>query len=260
MMRKFIPHALLATMTVLAIVAMSFSISSAERISHFAAPRAGDPAVVEKYRAVIQHTLDAPSFTYEQFLNYRAPDSTSVAATGGNDVVIGHQVYLPLAPIGSSPRWGHGTLTTLVDDYYGPARALTQLRTFLTIRAVVSSGNDFIVQQVLPADVVSPGNPGQVLVTSTVAVSGGYVTSISANISGWFSYPYAGTASRPRYRRVDALAAQAVTFANFGAVAPITAPPASQTVPLHVCGQGYQFIEAGRHVCSVVGGPLASAA
>ncbi|MBW4030358.1 MAG: hypothetical protein HIU57_06730 [Acidobacteria bacterium] len=259
-MRKFIPHALLATMTVLAIVAMVLSISSAERISHFAAPRAGSPAVVAKYRAVVQRTLDAPSFVYEQFLNYQAPDSTSVATSGGNDLVVGRQVYLPLASVGSSPRWGRGPLTKLADDYYGPTRALTQLRTFLKITAVVSSGRDFVVQQVLPADVVSPGNPGQVLVTSTVAVSGGYVTSISSNVSGWFSYPYAGTASHPLYKRVDTLTAQPVTYGNFGAVAPITAPPASQTVPLRVCGQGYQIIESGHHVCSVVGGPAASAA
>lgn len=259
-MRKLIPHALLATMTVLAIVALVFSIGSAERISHFATPRAGTPAVVAKYHAVVQHTLDAPSFTYEQFLNYRAPASTSVTATGGSDVVIGHEVYLPLAPVGSSPRWGRGPLTTLVDDYYGPARALTQLRTFLKIKAVVADGSNFIVQQVLPADVVSPGNPGQVLVTSTVAVSGGYVSSITAHVSGWFSYPYAGSASHPRYRRVDTLDAQAVTYSNFGAVAPISAPPASATVALRTCDQGFEFIESGRHVCSVVGGPLASAA
>ena len=259
-MRKLIPHALLLSMTVLAIGALLLSVTSAERISYFSAPAAGTPAVIAQYRAVVQHTLDAPSFTYEQFLNYRAPSSTSVASTGGSDEVIGNVVYLPVAPVGSSPRWGRGPLTTLANDYYGPARALTQLRTFLKIKAVVGSGRDFIVQQVLPADVVAPGNPGQVLVTSTVVVSGGYVTSIASNVSGWFSYPYAGTASHPRYKRVDTLTPNPVTFTNFGAVAPITAPPASQTVPLHPCGQGYQFVESGQHVCSVVGGPTATPA
>jgi hypothetical protein len=252
-MRKFIPQAILGAMTVLAIVALLVSVSTAARISSFAPPPAGSPSVVAAYRAVVQHTLAAPSFTYEGFLNYQAPDRTATTYGVGNERVIGREVYLLLPTGATTSHWGRGPLTTLADDYYGPARALTQLRTFATVTSVVASGSNFVVQQVVPADLVAPGNPGQVLVTATVTVSGGYVASIKAQVTGWVSYPYAGTASHPRYRRVDSLSVPAVTYANFGAVVPITAPPAAQTVPLGLCGQQYRLVLPGSTVCSLVG-------
>lgn len=252
-MRKFIPQAILGAMTVLAIVALLVSVSTAARISSFAPPPPGRPAVVAAYHAVLLHTLAAPSFTYEGFLDYQAPDRTATTYGVGNERVIGREVYLLVPTSATTSHWGRGPLTTLADDYYGPVRALAQLRTFAALTSVVASGSNFVVQQVAPADLVAPGNPGQVQVTSTVTVHGGYVTSIAAQVTGWVSYPYAGTASHPRYRRVDSLTVPAVTYANFGAVVPITAPPAAQTVTLSVCAQGYRLVLAGSTVCSLVG-------
>jgi len=248
-----IPQAILATMTVLAALALVLSVSSAERISRFAAPAPGDPATVAVYRTVVQRTLDAPSFVFDQYLNYQAPDRTSTTFAIGGEKVIGRVAYIALNPSSASGQWGRGPLTALSDEYYGPTRALKQLQTFVNLKSVVRSGNNFIVRQVVPADSVSPGNPGQVLVTSTVYVNDDYVTSIKAQLSGWFSYPFAGTVSHPQYKRVDQLSAAPVTYSNFGHVAAITAPPAAKTVPLVVCGQGYRVVQAGHQVCSIFG-------
>ena len=79
------------------------------------------------------------------------------------------------------------------------------------------------------------------------------LTSIKAQLSGWFSYPYAGTVRHPKYKRVDRLSALAVTYSSFGQVAAITAPPAAQTVSLSVCGQAYRVVQSGHQVCSIFG-------
>jgi hypothetical protein len=252
-MRRLIPQAILATMTILALVALLLSVNTAERISSFPAPAAGNPAIVAIYRTVIQRTLDAPSFVFDQYLNYQAPDRTATTSVIGGEKVIGNVVYLELTASGATAKWGRGPLTALDDEYYGPQRALQQLQTFLKIKSVVRSGNNFIVRQVIPADSVARGNPGQVLVTSTVYVEDDYVTSIKAQLSGWFSYPYAGTVRHPKYKRVDRLSALAVTYSSFGQVAAITAPPAAQTVSLSVCGQAYRVVQSGHQVCSIFG-------
>ena len=251
-MRRLIPQAILATMTILAALALVLSVSTAERISSFAAPTAGDPAVVAAYHSVIERTLNAPSFNYDQILNYQAPDRTSTMYAGG-ERVIGQVAYLALNPTSSTGQWGRGPLTTLADAYYGPTRVLKQLQTFAKLTSVSRAGNNFIVRQVLAADTVSPGNPGQVLVTSTVYVADDYVTSIKAELTGWFSYPYAGTVSNPLMRRVDHLTVAPVTYSNFGHLSAITAPPAAKTVTLVVCGQGYRVVQSGQQVCSIFG-------
>ena len=252
-MRRLIPQAILATMTILALVALLLSVSTAERISSFPAPAAGNPAIVAIYRTVVQRTLDAPSFDFDQYLDYQAPDRTATTFALGGERVIGNVVYIALTSSSSTGEWGRGPLTALADEYYGPARALKQLQTFVNLKSVVRAGNNFIVRQVIPADNVSPGNPGQVLVTSTVYVNDDYVTSIKANFTGWFSYPYAGTVSHPLYKRVDQLSAAPVTYSNFGHVAAITAPAAVQFVPLTVCGQAYHVVQSGHQVCSIFG-------
>jgi len=251
-MRRLIPQAILATMTVLALVALVLSVSTAEKISRFAAPAAGDAATVAAYHTVIERTLNASSFNYDQILNYQAPDRTSTMYAGG-ERVIGKVAYIALNPTSSTGQWGRGPLTPLADEYYGPARVLKQLQTFATLTSVTRSGNNFIVRQVVPADSVSPGNPGQVLVTSTVYVADDYVSSIAAKLTGWFSYPYAGTVSHPLLRRVDQLAAAPVSYSNFGHVPAITAPSPAKTITLVVCGQGYRVVQSGHQVCSIFG-------
>lgn len=248
-MRRLIPQAILATMTILALVALLLSVSTAERISSFAPPASGDPATVAMYRTVVQRTLDAPSFNYDQFLNYQAPDRTATLYASGGERVIGQVAYLALSP----SQWGRGPLTALADEYYGPSRALKQLQTFAKLTSVVRSGNNFVVRQVVPADSVSPGNPGQVLVTSTVTVRDDYVTSVTAHLTGWFSYPFAGTVDHPVYKRIDQFSAAPVTYGNFGHVPAISAPPAAQTMALTPCGQGYRVMQSGHSVCSIFG-------
>ena len=237
-------------MTVLALAALLFSVSTAERISTFANPPAGNPDIVTIFRTVVQRTLDAPSFNYNQYLNYQAPDRTATQRTFGSMEVIGKEAYIPLTPDVALGKWGRGPLTPLVDSYYGPAMALRGLRTLLTSNSVIREGNNFIMKQVVSADSVSPGNPGQVLVTYMVYVNDDYVTAIQTHVEGWWSIPYARTHGILRFRRVDTYTASQVTYSSFGQIAPITAPPAARTVQLTSCGQVYHLPYLGREVCS----------
>jgi hypothetical protein len=237
-------------MTVLALVALLFSVSTAERISTFANPPAGNPAIVTIFRTVVQRTLDAPSFRYNQYLNYQAPDRTATLRTLGSMKVIGKEAYILLTPGVPTGKWGRGPLTPLVDSYYGPAMALHGLRTLLTSNSVIREGNNFVVKQVVSADSVSPGNPGQVLVTYMVYVNDDYVTAIQTRLEGWWSIPYARINGILRFRRVDTFTASQVTYSSFGQIAPITAPPADRTLQLTLCGQVYHLPYLGREVCS----------
>ena len=255
-MRRLIPHALLLAMTVLAAAALLVSMRSAERISSFATPAPGDPAIVKIFHTVVQRSLDAPSFTVDNFLNYQAPDRTSASSPSGvTEMVIGRSVYLELGPDSHGIRtWGRGPLTRLADTTYGPSRAKQILDLLLGANSVVRKGDNFVVRQVVPANFISTGNPGQILVTYSVYVADDYVTGVSPFLQGWVTIPVGGSPARPEWARVSNYRAPESTFANYGPyVAPISPPPPGQAVALALCGQSYRIVVSGRAFCSLFG-------
>lgn len=259
-MRRMIPHAVLTTMTVLALLALLVSVNSAQRISSFATPASGDPAVVTIFHTVVQHSLQAPSFSVDGALNYQSPNRTATVASGSQTVqsaqkVIGSRVYLYLGTSAQGvAQWGSGPLTHQVDQYYGPTRATQEFTMLLGDSSVVRSANNFIVRQVVPADYISPGNPGQLLITYTVYVASDRVTGVSALLQGWVTIPTQDLAGHLTWARVNGYRSPESTYANYGGVAPITAPPAAQTVALTPCDNGgYEVVQQGHLVCSIYG-------
>ena len=259
-MKRLIPQAILATMSLLALLALVLSVRSAEKISSFATPAPGDPAIVKIFHTVVQRSLDAGSFTLDNYLNFRAPDRTSTTVVGTSqqlfsERVIGQKVYLELGTDAQGQvQWGSAALTHQADVTYGPQRATQELKMLLGDDSVVRSGDNFIVRQVLPADFISQGNPGQVLVTYTVYVADDYVTGVSPRLQGWISVPTSGRPGHFNFVRVNDYRSPETTYSNYGNVAAITAPPLAQTTPMATCADGgYEVVHNGRHVCSIFG-------
>ena len=259
-MRRMIPHFLLAAMSVLALLALIASVSSAQKISSFATPAPGQSAVVAAFRAVLTRSLNAPSFTVDSALNYQSPNRTATIASGtvavqSPEEVIGQRVYLYLGTNSKGvAQWGSGPLTPQVDQYYGPARATQEFTMLLGDNSVVRSANNFIVKQVVPADFISSGNPGQLRITYTVFVVNNYVTGVTALLEGWVTIPTQNQAGHLTWSRVNGYQSPESTYGNYGRVAPITAPPAAQTSPLTTCANGtYEVVQQGHLVCSIYG-------
>lgn len=258
-MRRFVPHVLLATMTVLALLAVVASIATADKVSAFAVPKAGDPAVVSIFHRVVQRSLEAPSFTVDAVLKYRAPDRTEVMSSSGGSSslgvrVIGRTVYLDLGrDAQGNIVWGRGLLSHPADLYYGPLRATQELTMLLGGDSVVRSGDHFIVRQVVPADTISPGNAGQLLITYTVYVADDYVTGVTALLQGWVTIPAAGPTGAVHPTRVDQYQSPGSTYGDYGHLGPIVAP-STPTIPLTSCANGgYLAPLPGSHACSIFG-------
>jgi hypothetical protein len=255
-----IPHALVATMTVLALLALLVSVMTAEKISSFAAPAPGDPAIVKIFHTVVQRSLDAPSFTVDSFLSYQSPDRTATITSGTGTLVsgqkvIGQRIYLLLGTNAQGvAQWGSGPLSHQADQNYGSTRATEELKMLLGDDSVVRNGDNFTVQQMVAADVISPGNPGQILITYTVYVADDYVTGVAPFLRGWVTIPTSGVPGHLTWARVNEYRSPETTYGNYALVAPITAPPADETVPLATCAHGgYVVVQQSRRVCTLSG-------
>jgi len=252
-MRRLIPHSLLAAMTVLALGAMLLSVQSAARISVYATPPAADPGLVASFHAVIQRTLDAPNYTYNQLLDYQSPDRVKGTGTYSGLVIVGPTVYLQFSTTPSAHQWGSTALTTGVNQSFGPALVTRLLHTLLTLNSVVRQGSNYVAEQVVAANDVAPGNPGDVLISFDVGVSGGYAVNITPTLHGWLSIPVSGTPGHYVYHRVSSYTSQTSTFTSIGRVPAITAPPVARTVALVACSGTGGFYLAGEHLCQSQG-------
>lgn len=237
-MRRAIPFAELALMTVLAVLALTLSVSRNERFSTFAAPPAGNPAVVKVFRTVLTRTLDAPSFTFDHSIDYQAPDRTRMAfmVASGVDayVVIGDTEYVGIREA-NGETWGATPLTKTSDALVGPAAAKADLEGLFTSDAVTQSGDHFTVTSVLPASTFYSEDPGQVELIQTVFVEDDYVTSIADRLVGWVSVPVAQRSGGYTLGRVDQRNLGSVDYGDYGEVRTIAAPPASRVVELVTC-------------------------
>ncbi len=258
-MRRLIPFALLGLMSVLALLALVVSVSSAARISSFPTPTPGSTADVAALHTVVARSLNATSFTLDDALNFQAPDRSAIIARGGAEAaperVIGDRVYLYLGTSATgTPQWGSARLSRAADQYYGPLRATQEITMLGHSNSVVRHGNTFSVQQVVPADFISPGNPGQLLITYSVNVARARVSSVSAVLRGWVTIPSQDQSGRITWERVDGFPSPVSTYSNYDQVAPIVAPPATQTASLRECTNGsYLVVHAGVSSCSLFG-------
>lgn len=87
-------------MTLLAAGSLVVSLHIAPRYSYFSSPRSGDPRVVSIFHTVVRRTLDEPSFTVDNTIEYRSPDLFRVqyaALTSSSLIEVGHELYLPLS-------------------------------------------------------------------------------------------------------------------------------------------------------------------
>jgi hypothetical protein len=238
-------------MTALTVVSVVFSLQTAARVSYFSTPPAGNQAIAAIFRTVVQRSLDAQGFTYNQFLNYRAPDRTAVIAPGVGIIVVGNETYVELAGISSSqqhPRkWGETSLTPIVDNQFGPAAATQVLKMLLTALSVTRSGDHFTAQQVVSANSVEPGNAGQILITYVIYVNDDYVTSVTPTYHGWFVIPSPGASVDDNH--VATYRNSTITYGNFGHVAPITPPSALETVVLEPCSGPRSFPFGNKRLC-----------
>jgi hypothetical protein len=254
-MRQWIPKSLLAVMTALALVSVVLSVQTAARISYFSTPPAGNQVIATIFRTVVQRTLDAPGFTYNQFLNYRAPDRTAVIAPGVGIVVVGSETYVDLARISSSrqlsQKWGETPLTPLVDNQFGPTAATQVLKMLLSAVSVTRAGDHFTAQQVVLANSVEPGNVGQILITYVIDVNDDYVTSVTPTYHGWFFVPSPGPTVDENH--VATYQTMTITYGNFGNVVPITLPSASETVMLKPCSGPRSFVLGNERLCVPTG-------
>ena len=259
-MRRMIPHALLAVMTVLALLALIVSLSTADKISSFPTPKPGAPTVVAAFHRVVQRSLDAPSFVVDSVLHYRGPDRTEVMASGSDSSssgvrVIGTSVYLDLGHDSRGHiQWGRGVLSPQANLYYGPLRATQELNMLLADNSVARSAGHYIVHQVSSADAIAPGNPGQLLITYTVYVVHGYVTGVMAMLQGWVTILEQGPSGATLRVRVDQYQSPGSTYGNYARVAPIGPPSATQIILLSSCANGgYAVALPGHAGCSIFG-------
>jgi hypothetical protein len=254
-MRQWIPRSLIAVMTVLALVSVVLSVQTSARISYFSTPPAGDQGIAAIFRTVVQRSLDAPGFTYNQFLHFRAPDRTAVIAPGAGIIVVGNETYVELAGNSSSqqqPRkWGETTLTPFVDNQFGPAAATRVLKMLLTAVSVTRAGDHFTAQEVVSANSVEPGNAGQILITYVIYVNDDYVTSVTPTYHGWFVIPSSGLTLSDNH--VATYQNMTITYGNFGNVAPIAPPPALETVVLEPCSGPHSFSIGNKRLCAPAG-------
>ncbi len=244
-MRRLIPHFLLSVMTLLAAGAVVVSVHGGERVSYFASPPSGNPRVVSIFHTVIRRTLAEPSFRIDNAIDYQSPDRYRVRIAGPTPlslIEIGHELYYPLQP--PTSKWGEVALTSNVASNLRLNVTTAVLTTLLHANSVVRDGdNNFTVTTVRNASSIDPLDPGQVEATMTVYVSDDLVTSIVTSLRGWMTIAVtSGSPPRTRSTRVSSFRPAVISYGDFGQVAPISAPPASQTAQVMVCdnGRGYK--------------------
>ncbi|HEY1827827.1 MAG TPA: hypothetical protein VGF87_07390 [Acidimicrobiales bacterium] len=196
----------------------------------------------------MEATLHARSFIVEQDGTvswFQAPDRsrTSTTMAGVSDITIGSTMYSNnnifggVAGDSETPSWSKVTYPKDDVPYTLPRLELLSLRQLLSVDSVERTRQGFVVNDVVPADEIEPGMPGQALFLLHVAISAGHVAAVTTSTYGRF--PTTHLIAEPSgfcHTKVCTAVVpfrvptpQTVTFTAFDAAPPVDPPPASET-------------------------------
>jgi hypothetical protein len=251
-------------MTVFAFAGAVISLHTSPAIAFYSQPPASNPAVVGKFHQDVFATLKSPSLEYRigsAVLDYQAPNrvlSRGLPVVGSSlemEIVIGPYYYIALNQNQDVVRqWGKGSLTTRLNDEIGPKAVLGELRNLMAFSSVIENGSTFVAKEVVDANEVLPGTPGQSLVVVTVNTHDGYVVSLRATYYGIFRYPIF-THDDVRAQTLTLIHGVQGNFSRFGLVSPISHPPETKTVNLIPCPKGENAISSNKYVVGVCWAP-----
>lgn len=284
-MRRFFPWITLFAIAVLVTGTVVISLRVSGRVSFFSEPPPANPQVLKQFDADVEATLQAPSFTFRSdalggIIEYQAPNRAAYIINSPPlqfaDFAIGDSAYLELSCSGPamttipangtlSPseaakvlkgancKWGLGRLTASMDSFQGPVRVKDELRDLLKLQSVSRSGTTFFAQQVVPANLVSPGNAGQALLRFTITTSRGFVVAERSTAYGQLSTYLLRKGKPPTAISTSRITLESVSYSNIGSVLRITPPPRSKTVKLVPCRNPNAVVFGAKYVCGLDG-------
>ena len=251
-------------MTVFAFSGAVVSLQTSPVIAYFSPPPAGNAAVVRKFHQEILATLKAPSLEDRigsVVLDYEAPNRVlfrGVRVVGSPlkmEIVIGRHYYIALNQNrGVVNQWGRGSLATRLNEEVGPKAILGELKNLMSVSSVVESGSTFVAKEVVNANEVLPGTPGQSLDVVSANAHDGYVVSLRVTSYGMFQSPVF-THGGERSRILTQIHGVQTSFSKFGQVPSISTPPETETVNLIPCPKGLGAISNNKFVVGVCSAP-----
>lgn len=251
-------------MTVFAFSGAVVSLQTSPDIAYFSPSPAGNAAVVRKFHQEVFATLKAPSLEDRigsAVLDYEAPNRVlfrGVLVVGTSlkgEIVIGPHYYIALNQNrGVVSQWGRGSLTTRLSDEIGPNAILGELKKLMSISSVTASGSTFVAKEVVGANEVLPGTPGQSLVVVSANTHDGYVVSLRATSYGIFRSPVS-TNHGLTARTLTQIHGVQSNFSKIGLVPSIPTPPETKTVNLIPCPKGGAANINSKYVDSVCWAP-----
>ena len=262
--RKLFPFLLIGMLTIFAFSGAVVSLHTSPTIAYFSPQSAGNAVVVRKFHLDVLATLKSPSLEDRigsAVLDYEAPNrvlSRGVRVVGSPlkmEIVIGPQYYIALDQYrGVVRQWGRGSLTTRLNDEIGPKAILGELKNLMSVTSVTASGSTFVAKEVVGANEVLPGTPGQSLVVVSANTHDGFVVSLRAIFYGIFRSPVF-THGGLRARSLTLIHGVQSNFSKFGLVPSIPTPPETKTVNLIPCPKGEAAISNNRFVVGVCWAP-----
>jgi hypothetical protein len=199
---------------------------------------------VRAFHAAVETTLEAPSYLYGGDaslgpIEYWSPNRTSDLSSSNRVIVIGRKSYQELSASGNVViQWGEGPLTTQISDLFGPVKVKSLLRDLAEVDSVRRERGGFIAEQIVDANVVSPGSAGQSLIVWTVDTRGGFVVSCKGTAYGLFQILLTEPKVVAKAVTAKSLPLGSATYSKIGIVPRITAPPKRDTVKLVPCRNG----------------------
>lgn len=231
MRRRLTPYILLAAVGLLALAAAVAASESSQDVSCSSLP-VGSPLAHQELDRDIRATLSAPSYTFHRgttVIQYVAPHRAR--ALVGSDVLqiqIGSHWYLRLSEPGEAAAWQEmrAPRTNRLSVLSFPK---TELQTLLALTSVQRNGDTFTAYRVIPASLVTASTrTGQYLLTYTIVVRSGYVTSETYIPSGSPSL-VAPTCHHPQ-TIFSCTRIPTSTYYAFGTTPTIDPPPSNEVV------------------------------
>jgi hypothetical protein len=255
------------TLMVLTGLAVAYGLSNAPRAVYLTAPTLGTAADAEALDAIVQHTMDASSFTRHtqgETLIYQAPNRTEDEEAYENDpssfataITLGSKEYDLLGqPLGQAGCWVESALSSH-NAAFGRPYAISNLAALFGYRTALRRSDHFTVEKIVPATLqsVTPigvtlttsqkaykqavrdrraveaylHSKGQLRITTTVTTKDGFVAGVAVMNQGRFV-----TADN---KVVSSGLNLSYTYGHFNSSPPIDSPPANDVLNTSPNGQ-----------------------